>query len=152
MRRTFARLVAAAACAWLCAAAQAGGDPLEPLRWRQRVFLVFSPSAADVRLDGLLRTWDASRCALEDRDVAIGVIVPDDASTLGGRALSAVEAEALRTRYAVPAQSFLFVLIGKDGGEKLRDTAPPSLDEVLRLIDGMPMRRSEFAAPPGQCD
>ncbi|NYD89522.1 DUF4174 domain-containing protein [Sphingomonas melonis] len=51
-------------------------------------------------------------------------------------------AAALRKRYRLPAGGFVAILIGKDGGEKLR-SAKPILPEVLAgTIDAMPMRRA----------
>jgi hypothetical protein len=36
------------------------------------------------------------------------------------------------------------VLIGKDGGEKLRRTTPLSPEELFAIVDAMPMRRAEM--------
>lgn len=38
----------------------------------------------------------------------------------------------------------VFILIGKDGGEKARQTGTLDLDKWFVLIDGMPMRRREM--------
>ena len=40
--------------------------------------------------------------------------------------------------------SFSVVLIGKDGGEKLRRTTPLSSEELFAIVDAMPMRRAEM--------
>ena len=40
--------------------------------------------------------------------------------------------------------TFEVVLIGLDGGIKLRQTKLVSLDKLFTLIDGMPMRRNEL--------
>lgn len=42
------------------------------------------------------------------------------------------------------AKSFSVVLIGKDGGEKLRRTAVVAPEELFALVDAMPMRRAEM--------
>ena len=41
-------------------------------------------------------------------------------------------------------RSFSIVLIGKDGGEKLRRTTPLSPEELFAIVDAMPMRRAEM--------
>ena len=41
-------------------------------------------------------------------------------------------------------KSFSVVLIGKDGGEKLRRTTPLSPEELFAIVDAMPMRRAEM--------
>ena len=45
------------------------------------------------------------------------------------------------------AAAFRVRLIGKDGGEKLDSAAPVSAAALFALIDAMPMRRAEMAAP-----
>ena len=47
-------------------------------------------------------------------------------------------------KYKVPDQPFLFILIGKDGGEKLRSSSPVDNQKLYSLIDQMPMRRDEM--------
>ncbi len=42
------------------------------------------------------------------------------------------------------AKSFSIILVGKDGGEKLRRTTPLPPDELFALVDAMPMRRAEM--------
>ena len=42
------------------------------------------------------------------------------------------------------AQDFAIVLIGKDGGEKLRRTTLLPIAELFALVDAMPMRRAEM--------
>jgi hypothetical protein len=41
-------------------------------------------------------------------------------------------------------KGFLFILIGKDGGEKLNSKIPVTLEQLFGLIDTMPMRRYEI--------
>ena len=43
------------------------------------------------------------------------------------------------------------LLVGKDGGEKLRTTEVPDLAAVFGLIDGMPMRREEMRERGTSC-
>lgn len=49
-----------------------------------------------------------------------------------------------RGRYGVAEDEFAVVLIGRDGGEKLRASAPVSPAELFGKIDEMPMRRREM--------
>jgi len=41
-------------------------------------------------------------------------------------------------------QGFQFILIGKDGGEKLTSDKPVTLQQLYGLIDSMPMRKYEI--------
>jgi hypothetical protein len=47
----------------------------------------------------------------------------------------------LETRFGAPA--FSVVLIGKDGGEKLRRRTPLAPEELFAIVDAMPMRQAE---------
>jgi len=42
------------------------------------------------------------------------------------------------------ASEFSVVLIGKDGGEKLRQKSPLTAKELFVIVDAMPMRRAEM--------
>ncbi len=52
----------------------------------------------------------------------------------------------IETRFGAPA--FSVVLIGKDGGEKLRRQAPLAPAELFAIVDAMPMRREEMRSRP----
>lgn len=52
--------------------------------------------------------------------------------------------EAVFKKYKASAQSFTFVLVGKDGGEKLRSNCPVTLQKLYATIDAMPMRKAEM--------
>ncbi len=47
-------------------------------------------------------------------------------------------------KYKVMDRPFTFLLIGKDGGEKLRSTTAVTTQKLFRLIDQMPMRKREM--------
>lgn len=47
-------------------------------------------------------------------------------------------------KYKALDQPFLFILIGKDGGEKLRSSTPVDNQKLFGLIDQMPMRQGEM--------
>ena len=65
-------------------------------------------------------------------------------SRVGERPLSTHAAAALREQLRLVSGQLTTVLIGKDGGEKLRRTNDVDLFEILGLIDTMPMRRQEM--------
>lgn len=52
--------------------------------------------------------------------------------------------DELRRKFHVAEGAFTVVLIGKDGGEKLRSTKPIDVEELNATIDAMPMRKSEM--------
>ncbi len=129
--------------------ARAAAAELSDYLWVSRPLLVFAPTDSDPRLGETMGRIEASRCDFTDRDMVLGVIVADGASTLGGQAVNADQARRLRAQFGIGANSFSVVLIGKDGGEKSRVNGVPDLQAIYAVIDGMPMRQREMGA--GRC-
>jgi len=124
---------------------------LSDYRWQHRPLLLFAPVDTDPRLVETLSRIEASRCDFLDRDMVIGLVVTEGTSTLGGQAIAADESQRLIQQFAIDANTFSALLIGKDGGEKLRVNEVPNLQEIYAVIDGMPMRAREMRANPGRC-
>lgn len=108
-----------------------GTGDLRDYRWEKRPVLVFAPSEADPDYRRQLALLTAAREGLAERDV---VVLTDAAPERLGR---------LRTGLAV--EGFALLLVGKDGGVKLRETAPVTPERLFALIDRMPMRRRELS-------
>lgn len=132
-------------------AATAGAAGLDDYLWERRPLLVFAPTERDPRLVETLRRIDASRCDFADREMVLGVVVAEGTSRLDGQVIPAGESRQLADDYAVGDDAFAAVLIGKDGGEKLRINDVPDLQRIYAVIDGMPMRSRETGADPGRC-
>ncbi len=124
---------------------------LSDYRWERRPLLVFAPTDSDPRLVETLSRIEASRCDFVSRDMVIGLVVTAGDSTLDGQAINADESQRLFNRFAIGEDAFSVVLIGKDGGEKLRVNAVPDLQSIYEVIDGMPMRSREMSANPSRC-
>ncbi|MFM9033529.1 MAG: DUF4174 domain-containing protein [Mycobacterium sp.] len=131
--------------------ARAAAAELSDYLWESRPLLVFAPTGDDPRLVETVRRIEATRCDFADRDMVLGLIVTDGTGTLGGQVIDAGQAQRLASEFGVGANSFSVLLIGKDGGEKLRVDDVPDLRAVYTVIDGMPMRGREMSADPGRC-
>jgi hypothetical protein len=140
-------LAAGAALAPAAAAAAELGDYL----WQRRPLLLFAPAENDPRLVETSRRIEASRCDFADRDMVLGLIVTEGTSTLDGQVVDTGQARRLFSEFGIGTNTFSAVLIGKDGGEKLRVNDVPDLPAVYAVIDGMPMRSAEMGADPGRC-
>lgn len=124
---------------------------LSDYRWESRPLLVFAPKQSDPRLAETLSRIETTQCDFTGRDMVLGVVVPEGNSTLDGQAVEADEARRLMDQFAIGDNAFSVVLIGKDGGEKLRVDEVPDLRTVYAVVDGMPMRSREMGADPGRC-
>ena len=131
--------------------AQAMAAELSDYRWESRPLLLFAPTDSDPRLVETMRRIEASRCDFMDRDMVLGRIVTEGTSTLDGHVVDPTQAQRLVSEFGIGADSFSVVLIGKDGGEKLRVAGVPDLQAIYAVIDGMPMRARETSANPSRC-
>ena len=125
-------------------------DMLDDLRWQSRVLLVFSANEDDARAREFLAAAGEASCELEERDLVLGHITQTGGSYLGDSSVSAADADGVRKRFRAEDE-FLVLLIGKDGGAKAKYRDVPELEEIFRLIDGMPMRRREVRQQSGDC-
>jgi hypothetical protein len=123
--------------------ALAQGFDLDGLRWERRPLLVFAPSAEAPLAVALRAALGRADLGLSDRDMLVIEVYGDDSARADGASLPTGAPAHLRQRFAVAATEELVVLLGKDGGEKLR-TSSPDLDAIFSLIDTMPMRRREM--------
>ena len=119
--------------------------------WERRPLLLFAPTESDPRLVETMRRIEASRCDFVDRDMVLGRIVTDGTSTRESHLIGTNQAHRLISKFGISTDSFSVVLIGKDGGEKLRVADVPDLQAIYAVIDGMPMRARETSTNPKVC-
>jgi len=131
--------------------AQAMAAELSDYLWQRRPLLLFAPAESDPRLVETMRRIEASRCDFVDRDMVLGRIVTEGTSTLDGQFVDTNQAQRLMSGFGIGMDSFSVVLIGKDGGEKLRVANVPDPQAIYAVIDGMPMRARERSASPSRC-
>jgi hypothetical protein len=116
-------------------------NSLSDLTWKKRVIIVFA-DAGDKRLERQVKILTDRRPELEERDLVVISVTNDEASTAFGN-VAKPDAAALRDEAGVKKGSFQVILVGKDGGIKLRsDTVVPYV-ELFDVIDRMPMRQAE---------
>jgi hypothetical protein len=95
------------------------------------------PSTRNLLLFGKDKTEHKQQLSLLKQD-SIGMAERD-------LVIITVEKEAEYKKYNVAPNQFTLLLIGKDGGEKLRSTKPVEVETIFRLIDSMPMRQAEMS-------
>jgi hypothetical protein len=103
---------------------------LSDFLWLKRPIVVFADTPADPRFKRQIELLEARTQALEDRDVVV-LVDTDPKSPSDIR-------EKLRPR------GFMLVLIGKDGGVKLRKPFPWDVRELSHAIDKIPLRLQEL--------
>jgi hypothetical protein len=113
-------------------------------QWEHRVLIVFAPEAGDARYQQQKAVWNDNFDEMFDRDMLfVPVFAATDSHTKKG-AVSENTRQTLRKRFNIGDDEFRVVLIGKDGGSKLRLERPASTSDLFPLIDSMPMRQREM--------
>lgn len=104
------------------------GD-LSDFQWHQRLIVVFADSPEDPRFQDQLQLLSKGVEDLRERDVI--VLTDSDPG----------KQSSLRKK--LRPRGFMLVLVGKDGGVKLRKPHPWSIRELSRTIDKFPSRLRE---------
>ena len=119
----------------------ATASDLSAYRWKQRILLV---STRPEQAGGVAATLKRERPGLLDRDLIV-----IDLSTHRKRIPNTIRPTAesiddLRQRYSMSGQDNQFILLGKDGGVKARQSETLDLNRFFTQIDAMPMRQEEM--------
>lgn len=112
-------------------------------RWKNRLLLVFTPSAQDASCRQQ-HSFLGQSGGLLNRDLVVASIYAHGDGQIGSKLISTAQSEALRDQFNVEPDGFTAILIGKDGGEKQRFSKPVAPQELFAIIDEMPMRQEEM--------
>ena len=118
--------------------------PLDPYRWKNRLIITSVPQG-EAR-DQLAAALPANRAAIDERDLQVIDVSPGSVRIPGTVRLDPQQTTALREKLKLSERETkaVFILIGKDGGEKSRQRETLKLANWFTLIDAMPMRRDEI--------
>ncbi len=127
------KLAIALAAIFVALAGAASAGPLDSYRQKARPVVVFGEED-NPDFQQQIAIFNRASVGFRERDI---VLIP--VSTRGGK-------QDLRAAFRVEPEDFQVLLIGKDGGVKLRRRGIVQPDEIFRLVDSMPMRRRETPA------
>ena len=121
---------------------QEDSDWFEGARWSRRL-LVLTADGPEAAVQRSLVA--AEQEGLEERDLTV-LQVGAEVDFVVGRGTTAPlpSAAAFRQRFDLPDRVFQVVLVGKDGGVKLRRDEPLAPRDLWAVIDAMPMRMREM--------
>lgn len=103
---------------------------LNEFKWKKRPVVVFADTSDDPAFAEQMELLRARTEELVLRDVVVITDTDPDARS--------------DLRLKLRPRGFMLVLIGKDGGVKLRKPFPWDVREITRSIDKMPMRQREI--------
>ncbi len=150
------------------ASAESTEEPLREHLWKHRVILVSARTpqmpALQKQLTMLGTSTAGGKRALGERHIVL-YILARDARRGCERLLFEPSGETITEQIDAQTcarisrsidkdkrgeQDFAFLLIGKDGGDKLESKEPVSKDRLFKLIDSMPMRMREMREQKNQ--
>jgi hypothetical protein len=116
---------------------------LDSYQWKKRVLLIFSKPEKEAFFAKQIASVRLAMDEYEERDVVILCVTKGKISDEKGNILATISPkDEVNT---LLSQQVGIILIGKDGGEKLRSIDPVSNEAIFGLIDSMPMRKSEVS-------
>ena len=124
------------------------GQNFSSHQWENRVLVIQCRSDQSEKLHQQLLEFETSKQDLVERRLVLYVVIKDkyqfvDFKNERGEKIKLTvdqDIENLKNTNAL----FQIQLIGLDGGVKLEQKFPLESDELFRIIDSMPMRRSEM--------
>ncbi len=118
-------------------------NPLGKYRWKNRIVIFYSSEPNEYH-NQQLDYIQSDLAGFKDRDLLVFRLSRNMGKGPKGNELSTGDHTWLMKKYISKNDSFLFLLIGKDGGVKLKSYDPVANDKLFGLIDGMPIRIQEM--------
>jgi len=117
---------------------------LSQFQWKNRLLLIFAPDENDSLFKKLQSEIIAQEAEVKDGDLIIFELFGLGSSRMNRALLDQSKVDSIRRHFSVPQRSFRVILIGKDGGIKLKRNDQIDLETIFELIDSMPMRKDEI--------
>jgi hypothetical protein len=117
---------------------------LSPYQWKNRLLFLFAPDRFHPMYDALHKSLAAQASEVADRDLVIFEVLESDLSLAKKDMIDSESARLLREKFGVDRGDFAVILVGKDGGTKLKRKGRTPLKDIFALIDSMPMRQEEM--------
>lgn len=116
---------------------------LEDYQWKNRILLLVDSEPDSKALLSQLQEFNSETRGLIERDLIIFRVTPGTVYTSKGKPLE-IDAPKIYNKYRLGSDFSGTLLIGKDGGSKLKKPFEVTTETIFSLIDGMPMRRAEM--------
>ena len=113
-------------------------------QWKNRLLFLFAPDSRHPFFESLSTEIIAQKAEVNDRDLVVFEVLERESSRMGDTLLDKEAVDAIRQRFAAAPNRFTVILVGKDGGTKLKRNEQTDLRQVFTLIDSMPMRQNEM--------
>jgi hypothetical protein len=117
---------------------------LTQFQWKNRLLFLFAPDASNPHFNRLQSEITKQSYEVEVRDLVIFEVLEQGPSRMNTTPLNRQTANSIRDHFDVPQRLYTLILVGKDGGVKLKRNDQVNLADIFGLIDSMPMRQKEM--------
>jgi len=122
-----------------------GQQSLDQFRWKNRIILIHdggNDSLAERQIKALSQKMEG----VKERDLLIFVLHAkgDSITEIGKSQDLGLSYSQIVEERQIPRDSFSFLLIGKDGGTKIKESKEVEVQKVFDTIDAMPVRQAEM--------
>ena len=128
----------------ICSTSETLSMDLTQFQWKNRMLFIFAQDGNHPLFKDLQSQVVAQKAEVDDRDLIVFEVPAQGPARMNTNPLDQMEADSIRNHFAIPSDEFSLILVGKDGGIKLKRNDQVDLREVFELIDSMPMRQNEM--------
>ncbi|MCG2590558.1 DUF4174 domain-containing protein [Rhodohalobacter sulfatireducens] len=122
----------------------AHSQDLSSHQWEDRLILILTDDTSSNIYQKQIEELHSDQEGLEDRKLVIYTILPNQIKRNDIENSGWIQSGNLYSKYKKSEGSFEILLIGLDGGVKLRQSKFLSNEDLFGRIDQMPMRRNEL--------
>ncbi|MDJ0645205.1 MAG: DUF4174 domain-containing protein [Flavobacteriaceae bacterium] len=122
---------------------QGQAQSLTKHQWKNRVLIVLTDDSNDILYSNQIKELESDIKGLHERKLVIYKVSPKNYS-VGLKVNDFIDSDLFYKQYKRSSTSFEIILIGLDGGVKLRQSGLLTLKELFAIIDAMPMRANEI--------
>jgi len=122
------------------------GQDIDQYKWQNRLLLVLSENNSTENVKEQLSEYHICKEELIERRIILYQVLPDKYRLIktSGNEEDWLSSNTLYNLFKTSASNIEVILIGLDGGVKLRKKSKLGCGELSAVIDQMPMRRTEL--------
>ncbi|HKJ49362.1 MAG TPA: DUF4174 domain-containing protein [Christiangramia sp.] len=115
---------------------------LSEYQWENRLIVIFTDSDNSEKFQNQMEILNEDQKGLEDRKLKVLQAIPGNHQIVFPQKTNWQNSNLYQKKES--KTDFEVILIGLDGGVKLRQTKPVETKQLFGLIDSMPMRQAEM--------
>jgi hypothetical protein len=124
---------------------QAQNTSLDDFQWKNRLLIICSNDQKSAPFEGQLAKISQNKEGYQKRDLKVIILKNQKVDIWNSNENHHLDFHQIVKKLNIEEiQPFQNLLIGKDGGVKLRSNSPISNEKLFETIDAMPMRRREM--------